>query len=99
MNVLVPGLSHRRYVDGDSLDHGGPLVFTIDNVLTAGECAALIDRIETIGPTAAPISTAAGFVMRSDVRNNTRVMFDDHALAATLFERVAPHLPQELCEM
>ena len=77
----------------------GPLVFTVDNVLTADECAGLIDRIETLGPSAAPITTARGFEMRSDIRNNTRVMFDDPAFAALLFDRIAPHLPQTLFDM
>ena len=98
MKVLVPGYPHRRYLEGDSLDHSGPLVFTIDNVLSPGECAAMIDRIETLGPEVAPITTAAGPVMRTDVRNNARVMFDDHAFAKTLFDRVSSHLPQTLCE-
>jgi hypothetical protein len=98
-NVVVPGMSHRRYVDGDTLDHSGPLVFTVDDVLSANECAGLIDRIESLKPSAAPIMTASGPAMRSDIRNNTRVMFDDPALAQLLYERVASHVPQQLCEM
>ena len=96
--VVVPGRG-RPYVDGDSLDQSGPLVFTIDNVLSANECATVIDRIETLGPTDAPITTAAGFVMRKDVRNNTRVMFDDAAFAKTLFDRIAAQVPAPLCAM
>lgn len=98
LDVRVPG-SGRRYVDGDSLDHTGPLVFTIDDVLDADACARLVNRIESLGPSAAPITTARGFEMRSDIRNNTRVMFDDPTLAATLFDRIVPHLPQTLCDM
>jgi predicted 2-oxoglutarate/Fe(II)-dependent dioxygenase YbiX len=98
MRVLVPGYG-RSYVDGDGLDDTAPLVFTIDGVLSRSECAALIDRIETLGPTAAPITTAGGPVMRSEVRNNTRVMFDDAAFAQVLFERIAPHVPRPLCGM
>ncbi|MBA3503703.1 MAG: 2OG-Fe(II) oxygenase [Myxococcota bacterium] len=96
--VLVPGYG-RPYLEGDSLDHTGPLVFVVENVLSAGECAGLVDRIETLGPTAAPITTARGFEMRTDIRNNTRVMFDDPAFAALLFDRVAAHVPQDLCGM
>jgi prolyl 4-hydroxylase len=96
--VLVPG-SGRPYVDGDALDQSAPLVLTVDNVLSGDECAAVIEKIEALGPTAAPITTAAGFVMREDVRNNTRVIFDDVTLAQTLFERVAPHVPAQLCRM
>lgn len=98
MHVLVPGLG-RPYCEGDSVDHTAPLVFALDNVLTAGECAALIDRIETMGPTVAPITTASGPQMRTHIRNNLRVMFDDPAFAALLFDRVAAHVPQQLCGM
>ena len=92
MQVLIPG-SGRRYQGGDSLDQSAPLVFTIADVLSAAECAAMIAQIEALGPAAAPVSMAAGAVMRPDLRNNQRVMFDDVALAARLFERLAPVLP------
>jgi prolyl 4-hydroxylase len=96
MQVIVPG-SGRRYLDGDSLDHTAPLVFTRVDVLEASECMALIARIEQLGPREAPISTGAGFVMRPDVRNNKRVMFDDTGLAAELFARLAGTIPAHLC--
>ncbi len=73
-----------------------PLVVTVEDVLSPRECQQLIARIEAAGPTDAPITTSAGFVMRPDIRNNTRVMFDDVALAATLFERVRAHVPERL---
>ncbi len=78
------------------LDTRNPLVVTVDDVLSPAACAALIERIEAAGPTEAPITTNGGFVMRPDIRNNTRVMFDDPALAATLFERVRAHVPERL---
>ncbi|WP_164010780.1 prolyl hydroxylase family protein [Pyxidicoccus trucidator] len=80
----------------EELDTGNPLLITVANLLSAEECRALVERIESEGPTAAPITTAKGFVMRPDIRNNTRVMFDDVALAATLFERISPHVPHRL---
>jgi prolyl 4-hydroxylase len=69
------------------------LFWTIDDVLSRADCAALIDRLEALGPTAAPITTARGFELRPDIRNNTRVMFDDEPLAARLFTAVASTLP------
>ena len=96
--VLVPGYG-RPYCEGDSLDQNAPLVFTIDNVLSVDECRGIIDRMETLGFDAAPITTASGPVMRSDVRNNSRVMFDDPVFAKTLFDRISPHIPQTLCDM
>lgn len=98
MRVLVPGRD-RPYLDGESLDHSKPLAFTLDSVLTPAECASLVDRIETLGPTAAPITTSRGFVMRPDIRNNERVMFDDFALAKDLFDRIVPHVPAPLCNI
>ena len=73
-----------------------PVVFTVDGVMTPAECAALVARIEAMGPEAAPITTPRGFVMRPDIRNNTRVMFDDHALASDLFGRLQLELPRRM---
>jgi len=96
MQIVVPG-SGRRYLDGDSLDMSAPLVFTLPAVMDAAECAAAIARVEELGVEAAPITTAAGFVMRPDIRNNRRAMFDDGGLAAELFGRIRAALPERLC--
>jgi len=80
--------TRRPYLDGDSLDGSASLVFTLDEVLNAAECVGQIARCEPLGFAPAPITTAAGFVMRQDIRNNHRVMFDDMALAAELFGRI-----------
>ncbi len=94
--ILIPGFA-RPYVDGDRLDGSAPLAAVVDAFATADECAALIARIEALGPAAAPVSTVRGAVMRPDVRNNARVMFDDTDLAARLFARLAAHVPARLC--
>ena len=96
--MLVPGRGH-AYLEGDSLDHSAPLVWTIPDVMSAAECADEITRIEQLGPAAAPISTPRGFEMRPDVRNNERVMFDDVPLAERLFARIRDALPPVLCGM
>jgi prolyl 4-hydroxylase len=98
MEILIPGIG-RPYLDGDSLDLSAPLAFTVPDALGAAECAALVERIEALGPTEAPITTSRGFVMRPDIRNNERVIFDDLELARVLFERVAPAIPPVLCGM
>lgn len=97
--ILVPAPRHRPYVSGDSLDHAFPFVWVVRGVFSHQECRELIDRIETIGPEAAPITTASGFVHDERVRNNTRVMFDDHALAGRFFENVRPFVPRRLSDM
>ena len=78
------------------LDLTQPLIFTAPNLLSADECADFITRIEAEQPTPAPITTLQGFVMRPEIRNNSRVIFDDMRLAAELFERVAKLVPQRL---
>ncbi len=98
MDILVAGRG-RPYSDGDALDHTAPMVFTVPAILSSDECQALVARIDALGPVAAPVSTAAGFEMRPDVRNNTRVMFDDRGFAAQLFERLRSSLPPVLCGM
>jgi prolyl 4-hydroxylase len=55
-----------------------------------------IQRREPLGFAVAPITTAAGFVIRRDIRNNEPVMFDDVGLAAELFGRVREQLPARL---
>lgn len=72
---------------------GKTLIRTVDGALSAAECRELIANSEQRGYTEAPITTADGFVMRPDVRNNTRYMTDDHALAARLWLRIAEHVP------
>ena len=78
------------------LDLTKPLWWTIDGVLSPDECAALVARVEAMGPTLAPVSRAEGAVIDEGMRNNTRVMFDDPAFAALLFERLRARVPEEL---
>lgn len=95
MQILVPGLE-RPHRSGEPLDWSQPLVFMVRGVLREDECAGLIARIDALGPAPAPISAPEGFVMRLELRNNTRVMFDDVALAAELYARLARGLPARL---
>src|SRR6188472_3110352 len=71
-----------------------PHVAVAHDVLDEDECDGLVRRIESLGPALAPITTAAGFVQRPDIRNNGRVIFDDVELARVLFERLADAFPQ-----
>jgi prolyl 4-hydroxylase len=70
-------------------------LFTLPRLLSAAECEAMIAMGEARGFAPAPVTTAAGFQMRPDIRNNTRVMVDDVALAALVWERVAPALADQ----
>lgn len=81
------------------IDVKRPLSWTVENFLTAEECQGLIQRIEDIGPTDAPITTARGFVMMPELRNNQRVIIDDRKLAALFFARAKPHVPMTMKNM
>lgn len=78
------------------LDLQQPLHFVVDGVLSPAECKLLIARIEAAKPTLAPITTARGPIIETDVRNNTRVMFDDPILAEMLYQRIRKHCPPRL---
>src|SRR5688572_17442712 len=71
----------------------GEQVFAIHDFLTPEECAEYVRVTETAGYSAAPITTAGGFVMAPEIRNNERVMIDNRAWAATLWQRAAPLIP------
>lgn len=70
-----------------------PWIATVDLVLDPDECRALIAHAEATGFDEAPITTARGPVMNPGFRNNTRVIEDDPARAAWLWERVRDHVP------
>ena len=70
-----------------------PDVFTVANVLTAGECADLIARAESIGFNPASVRTHSGPKMMTNVRNNDRVNLMDTELANLMWSRIAALLP------
>ena len=71
----------------------GELIFVIRDFATRLECDAFIARSEQTGYEEATITTAAGFVMNKDVRDNSRLIQDDPQLAARLWQRAKPFLP------
>lgn len=78
------------------VDHSKPYILVRNNVLSGEECEQLISKIEEIGPCAAPVTTRSGPVLRPEIRNNERVMFDDPILAQLLFERIKEILPEQM---
>lgn len=70
-----------------------PDVFTIDGFFDADECAKLISDSESTSYEEATIMTSVGAAMAKEVRNNDRVLSDDPAMAARLWERLRTHLP------
>ena len=63
-------------------------IAVIDGLLSPQECAARIAWTESQGYRPAPVTTGRGPRMAPEVRNNTRVMADDVALARGLWERL-----------
>lgn len=97
--IAIPPVEGKRFCDGDSVDYRSPLAWTVDGILSAAECTAFCKRMDDLGCTPAPVTTARGFVMRPDIRNNTRVIIDDESMAAELYRRIEPHVPAGLSNM
>ena len=71
-------------------------VFTIENFLSAQECARFILLGDEMGYVASEVNFATGSRRAEDIRNNDRVMLDDAVLANDLFERARTMLPSDV---
>ena len=80
-------------IDDPRLAEFVPFAGTVDDVLAARECAALVARIEALGPETALINRGARQELDTRIRDNDRVIFDDHALAEQLFWPLASVVP------
>ena len=67
--------------------------FEIPGFLSSAECRALVEQTERRGYQPAPVTTSRGFVMMPELRNNTRVIVDDVALAERLWARLTARAP------
>lgn len=74
----------------------GDAVFTVDQFLTADECSELVKVAEGIGFEAATVNARGGPQMIPDWRNNTRVILDDSARAAWLWELAREFVPDTI---
>jgi prolyl 4-hydroxylase len=81
------------------VDRGKPYIIELKGVLTSDECLALIARIDSLNPELATINTTSGARVRTDVRNNERVIFDDQELADKVLARVRRKAPKEIYGM
>jgi len=68
-------------------------IFTIEQLLEPLECEVLVRRAESQGFESAPIITATGTKVQADTRHNDRCVFDDAALAQTLWQRARTCVP------
>jgi len=78
--------------------NGVPDAFVLHNVLTPEECETYIRISEELGYTDAPISTGVNRAeMMTDVRDNTRVMWEvPQKLIGPIWERVVHLIPAEI---
>ena len=65
-----------------------PLLWTVDDVYSAGECAQIVGEIERENPALATNNPV--------YRDQDRIMRDDPVAAAELFRRLQPHLPARI---
>jgi hypothetical protein len=70
--------------------------FVIEGFLSAAMCHHYIGLGEEMGYRPSEVGYASGARRAQEVRNNDRVLFDDPALAARLYERAAPLLPVQV---
>ena len=78
------------------LDHEAPYILTLDNVISRYECADWINKIDSLDPKMAPITTMKGEVYKSEYRNNERVMINSPDYANSLFGRIKDRLPSSI---
>jgi hypothetical protein len=71
-------------------------IFLLRGVLSPQECEDHIASAEARGFDSAPITTAAGFDYRPEIRNNSRVIVDDPLLADSIWARIADFIPEAL---
>jgi prolyl 4-hydroxylase len=72
-------------------------LFTLAHVLSPAECARMIAWAESQGFHEAPVTVGINrYMMIPDLRNNTRVMVDDPAMAQSLWPRLEPFMPKRI---
>ncbi|WP_173910500.1 2OG-Fe(II) oxygenase [Acinetobacter sp. Marseille-Q1618] len=74
---------------------------TVDQVFTPNQCREFIDFSHQFNYEVAPITTnskAGIFELRTDIRNNQRVIYDDLQFAERIFQQVKQFLPEALFE-
>lgn len=91
MQDAPENIKHRK-VHPDAI--GGKMAFEVHNVLSPAQAAALIELSESRGYEPAMINVGGGKqVLHTDVRNSSRRIIDDDALAKLLCQRLEPYIP------
>ena len=77
------------------LELTAPLWWTVQGVLTPEECAGHIARYQRAQPELAPVIRTDGVGLDPEIRNNTRIMWDDAAEADGLLARVRARMAED----
>ena len=77
-------------------DFEQPMLWTVPNLYTAKECAALLALGEGQEWLQGTVNSVEGRVVDTRIRDNSTAIFRDPGLAQTLFERVRGHLPAQM---
>lgn len=67
-------------------------IYKIDNFLTVDECNKLIEKSEQIGFQEAGVNIDGAQKMIKMVRNNERIMYEDHEYASLLWQKLQPYV-------
>jgi prolyl 4-hydroxylase len=71
-------------------------IYTIPEFFTPAECDGWIALSERVGFEAATLATMGGPELQKDIRNNDRVILDDHDRACELWRKLEPAVPRIL---
>jgi prolyl 4-hydroxylase len=77
-------------------DFRHPLVWTVPDLFTAEECAAILTGVAGAEWLAATVNRAEGRAVDAKVRDNTVAVVRDPALANELYRRTRPHVPERM---
>jgi hypothetical protein len=75
------------------------LIWTVDGLLSPAECTELLGEPSAREWLPATVNRAEGRAVDARLRDNTVVVLREPDLAAKLFERVRPHVPEKLSGM
>lgn len=77
-------------------DFSHQLLWTVPDLYTADECAALIDELASAEWLPATVNREEGRAVDARLRDNTVAVLRDPARSDELFRRVRPHVPERM---
>lgn len=75
------------------IDTEQPYILEVPDILSKEECKSFIERLEKMTFETATINSGRGTHVNREVRNNERVIYDDHSFADLIIKRLGEHAP------